>query len=400
MANVIDLNVNRAVDGNGNPVAGAKAYFYQSGTTTPVTVYSDAAATTPHATPVVADGSGVFPAIYGASGASLKVNVTTASGAAVSGYPRDPVILFTDTSTGAASISFAPISGNGATNVQTAIANIQAVVNNISAAARGVLDETTLSAMRTALELPSYYYQISVTAHTGTANSLADGRPRGAYLEYVGTGATGFWSGASVGDVAMTIVHDSTNTAVQLGMDQSGQAHYRGKTGGAWGSWNEIITTANITTYVGTTAAIQNSTSGTDIDFTGIPANVSEITIMFDGVSLSGTDGILVQLGDAGGIENTGYVSGSGDSASIASSTSGFAVKATTAADVLTGSMILTSMSTAGTRWVQQHGMYRNGASAVSGGGSKTLSAMIDRVRITRTGTDTFDAGAITIRYR
>ena len=61
------------------------------------------------------------------------------------------------------------------------------------------------------------------------------------------------------------------------------------------------------------------------------------------------------------------------DSASVATSTSGFAVKATTAADVLTGSMIPTNMSAAGTRWVQQHGMYRNGASAVSGGGSKTL---------------------------
>ena len=48
MTNVVDLNVNRAVDASGNYLAGAKAYFSQSGTSTPVTVYSDAAATTPH----------------------------------------------------------------------------------------------------------------------------------------------------------------------------------------------------------------------------------------------------------------------------------------------------------------------------------------------------------------
>lgn len=163
MANVISTNVNRATDANGNPVAGAKAYFYLSGTNTPVTVYSDAAATTPHATPVVADGGGVFPQIYAASGASLKVNVTTASGAAVPGYPRDPVVIFADTTVGASAISFTPVTGNPATNVQAAIANaqtdieaIQAEIGSTSAFAKTLLDDTTASAMLTTLGVSTF----------------------------------------------------------------------------------------------------------------------------------------------------------------------------------------------------------------------------------------------------
>ena len=44
--------------------AGAKAYFFEAGTTTPRSTYHDADLTTPHAHPVVADGNGRFPAIF------------------------------------------------------------------------------------------------------------------------------------------------------------------------------------------------------------------------------------------------------------------------------------------------------------------------------------------------
>ena len=390
MTNVVDLNVNRAVDASGNYLAGAKAYFYQSGTSTPVTVYSDAAATTPHATPVVADGSGVFPAIYAAGSVALKVNVTTSSGAAVPGYPRDPVVIFSDTSTGASSISFSPITGNGALNVQSAIANIQPTINSISDFAKTYLDETTAAATLAVLGVGANFG--SVPTQITDWNVASSGF---------------FWGDAAAANSPGAFVSAgftawvSSATAVQFAVRSGGnEMYYRRLSVSVWSSWLRVIDASNISSYVGTTATIQNSTSGTAIDFTGIPANVNEIILMFDGVSLSGTDGILVQLGDSGGFETAGYISGSQDAGGMASSTSGFAVRATAAADVLTGSMILTSMSTAGTRWVQQHGMYRNGSSAISGGGSKTLSAMLDRVRVTRTGTDTFDAGAITIRYR
>lgn len=51
-------------DANGVPYSGAKLYFYQSGTTTPITVYQDSAKATPHANPVVADSAGNFAEIF------------------------------------------------------------------------------------------------------------------------------------------------------------------------------------------------------------------------------------------------------------------------------------------------------------------------------------------------
>ena len=52
----------------------------------------------------------------------------------------------------------------------------------------------------------------------------------------------------------------------------------------------------------------QASTSGTSIDVDSLPAGVKRITINFVGVSTSGTSNLMVQIGDAGGIESTGYL--------------------------------------------------------------------------------------------
>jgi hypothetical protein len=52
------------LDGNGDPRAGAKLYFYEVGTVTPIATYQDAALTTPHVSPVVADASGLFAPVY------------------------------------------------------------------------------------------------------------------------------------------------------------------------------------------------------------------------------------------------------------------------------------------------------------------------------------------------
>jgi hypothetical protein len=55
----------RALDENGQAYAGAKWYFYESGTTTPQNTYTTAAQDVPHSNPVVADAGGKFPVIYG-----------------------------------------------------------------------------------------------------------------------------------------------------------------------------------------------------------------------------------------------------------------------------------------------------------------------------------------------
>lgn len=58
----------RAEDDSGNPVSGAKLYFFDVGTTNPRTVYQDFALTTAHGVFVQADANGVFDPIYPPNG--------------------------------------------------------------------------------------------------------------------------------------------------------------------------------------------------------------------------------------------------------------------------------------------------------------------------------------------
>lgn len=53
-----------ALDSDGNPIAGVKAYFYVNLTTTLAPIYSNEALTTPLTNPVEANSSGRFPAIW------------------------------------------------------------------------------------------------------------------------------------------------------------------------------------------------------------------------------------------------------------------------------------------------------------------------------------------------
>ena len=56
--------VQQTLDANGDARSGAKLSFFESQTTTPKTVFSDAGLTTPLTDPVVADASGTFPSIF------------------------------------------------------------------------------------------------------------------------------------------------------------------------------------------------------------------------------------------------------------------------------------------------------------------------------------------------
>lgn len=78
------------LDSDGNPVSGAKLYFYATGTTTPASVYSDSGLVTPLANPVVADAAGRCSAVYLDSNVTYRCKVTTAAGATISDV--DPII--------------------------------------------------------------------------------------------------------------------------------------------------------------------------------------------------------------------------------------------------------------------------------------------------------------------
>jgi hypothetical protein len=143
------------------------------------------------------------------------------------------------------------------------------------------------------------------------------------------------------------------------------------------------------------------TTSGTAFDFTGLPADTVKISLNFSGVSLSGTDNYLVQLGDSGGIETTGYTgAGTGTTGSgggTVANSSGFIVRVAIAAELMSGTM--TFEKVLGTNeWISSHSMGGTATSAF-GGGAKTLSDVLTQVRLTRTGTNTFDAGSVSLTY-
>ena len=196
---------------------------------------------------------------------------------------------------------------------------------------------------------------------------------------------------------------NSTNGGTAITTDTSGTLNI--VTGSGSGSnaitidaSQNVVFSGNVSGNIKSGTAVA-STSGTSIDFTGIPSTAKRITVMFNAVSTSGTSNILIQIG-SGSVTTSGYVSLAQQAASGATSTAGFIVTQTiTAANNLYGFVGINLIS--GTTYVES-GNTGTGGGAVfnSSGGSPALSAALDRVRITTVnGTDTFDAGSINILY-
>jgi hypothetical protein len=147
-----------------------------------------------------------------------------------------------------------------------------------------------------------------------------------------------------------------------------------------------------------------NTTSGTSIDFTGIPSWVRRITVMLLTVSTNGTSGVQIQLGDSGGVETTGYsTSGTAitgtNTCGISAFTSGFVMLGSLAGASRSGAIVFTNIAT--NYWVGIGNIdEQGGAQAGYTQGYKEVSATLDRIRLTTVnGTDAFDAGLVNIIY-
>lgn len=149
-----------------------------------------------------------------------------------------------------------------------------------------------------------------------------------------------------------------------------------------------------------TQATKQDTTSGTTIDFTGIPAGVKWVDVMLSGVSTGGTSALLIQIGDAGGIEATGYSGTGSQGAAHTSYTAGFGIRYDTASYLVSGILSLALIDAATNTWAAA-GVFSapSGPITLVTAGSKALSATLDRVRLTSVSSDTFDAGMVNIQY-
>lgn len=141
------------------------------------------------------------------------------------------------------------------------------------------------------------------------------------------------------------------------------------------------------------------STSGTAIDFVGIPSTAKRITVMFNGVSTSGTSNVIVQLGT--GATPTYTTSGYLGSGSVSPAfSSGFIFWANLGAtDIAYGAMTISNFS--GNTWLETSCLGIPAATNTrTSGGIVPLAAALTAIRVTMVnGTDTFDAGSINILY-
>ena len=148
----------------------------------------------------------------------------------------------------------------------------------------------------------------------------------------------------------------------------------------------------------------QATTSGTSIDFTGIPPGVKKLTFMFAGISTNSTSDMILQLGDSDGFETSGYTGRidhfaatevwSGEGADI--------IQDVTAADLSGGTMIMHLEDATNNTWmfmgIGDAGL--TGTIVSNSAGYKSLSGVLTQLRLTTEGgSAVFDAGGAAIQF-
>ncbi|HEY4136500.1 MAG TPA: hypothetical protein VGO34_14945 [Alphaproteobacteria bacterium] len=148
------------------------------------------------------------------------------------------------------------------------------------------------------------------------------------------------------------------------------------------------------------TDAVQATTSGATKSFTAPFANVKRITVLFNAVSLSGSDQLLVRIGPASGLATSGYVSSAeavqgGSATSNATSTVGFVITVGGASSRSIGRMVLERFG--GDTWIESHvaGIATNVDGF--GGGNVTLGGDLTQLQLLSTGSNTFDGGSVNV---
>ncbi len=158
---------------------------------------------------------------------------------------------------------------------------------------------------------------------------------------------------------------------------------------------------ATATNSVNTLATAVATTSGTSIDYTGLPSWIKKITVSFQGVSTNSSSLWLLQLGTSSGVTITGYLGRVRDLGSV---TSAYSAGFTLLTDSSNGAILhgVIQVVTLGSNNFAMSGILSrsDGANQYISGGSIALGGVLDRVRLTTVnGTDVFDAGSVNILY-
>jgi hypothetical protein len=353
-------------DTGGAPLVGGKVYTYLAGTTTAAATYTTSAGTTPQANPIVLNAQGLSDnPIWLASSVTMKLVIKDAD---------DVTIRTVDNVLGI--------------NDPSAVATDQWITHSgtptyLSATSFSVAGDQTGT--------------LQVTRRLKTINA-------GGTI-YSSISASSY--NAGTGLTTVTVINDSGTldaslSSVSYGILSTDNPSIPETTIGK--TLRTAATAADglavLPIQAGTPVA---STSGTLVDFTSIPSWAKRVTVMFSGVSTNSTSNILVQIGDAGGIEATGYAGSATQVGGVSVNyTDGFLVTGAIApASVVNGALTLSLIDSSTNTWVGTGVLgHSDGAQTQLSAGSKALSASLDRVRILMDGgVATFDAGTINVLY-
>ncbi len=177
------------------------------------------------------------------------------------------------------------------------------------------------------------------------------------------------------------------DTSANLELQSDGTTKFTVDSTGAYG------------TLVRSTAVV--TTTGTSIDFTGIPSWAKRITLMLDGVGSTGSSIFQVRIGSTT-FATTGYASSAtsiGTGSVQVAYTTAFGMGQSIRNNTSVSSGILNLVNITGNTWAFFGEVATIGINYLEhGAGSVTLSGTLDRVRLTTVnGTDTFRVGTMNI---
>jgi hypothetical protein len=170
----------------------------------------------------------------------------------------------------------------------------------------------------------------------------------------------------------------------------------------------EIEDAAGSNPYSITLGTESTTTGGATLDFTGIPSGTKLIRVNIIGMSRSGTSQPILQLGDADGIETSGYVSkgisvDSGTQEESAATNGLILATGTSANDLLSGTCTLCLEDSSNRTWSMTCVIADETEGRIKiAVAHKSLSAELTQIRFTTAGgSETVDAnGGINIQFQ
>ena len=139
------------------------------------------------------------------------------------------------------------------------------------------------------------------------------------------------------------------------------------------------------------------TTASEGLILTGIPSGVTSVRVLLHNIRMqTNSNPFLLQLGDSGGIEGSGY--DAADS-SVSQLSDGFPTAVGSANYYFSGFMELQKMGTSGHTWLGTWIVYSTINSVYYGAGIKTLSGELTQVKIQQRNTGSIIGGTVSLAY-